>query len=202
MVDARDLKSLSHKEYGFESHRPHHHLAESALLRLCRGQQVGQHSANFGCLGAGNQKYRTGSHGKGRGRTVETRTEQRLLVAFTAALALATFGLVADSHWSSEKQLRAYVYLNPREAFHIDGQGMLQVYSIVGNSGLTPASNVQRFAGIEVLPPTDIPTQRTVREVGSTVIGPRSEIALIKNWAHGQVSADQAQQIRKGDLRV
>jgi hypothetical protein len=61
---------------------------------------------------------------------------------------------------------------------------------------------VQRFAGIEVLPPTDIPAQRTVREVGSTVIGPRSEIALIKNWAHGQVSADQAQQIRKGDLRV
>jgi hypothetical protein len=51
MVDARDLKSLSHKEYGFESHRPHHNLAESAFLRLCRGQQDGQHSANFGCLG-------------------------------------------------------------------------------------------------------------------------------------------------------
>ena len=26
MVDARDLKSLSRREYGFESHRPHQHL--------------------------------------------------------------------------------------------------------------------------------------------------------------------------------
>jgi hypothetical protein len=61
---------------------------------------------------------------------------------------------------------------------------------------------VQRFAGIEVLPPTDAITERTVREAGSTVIGPRSEIALIKNWAHGQLSTDQGQQIRTGDLRV
>ena len=53
---------------------------------------------------------------------MEIRTEQRLLVAFTAALALATFLLVGETHWSSEKQLRAYVYVNPREAFHIDGQ--------------------------------------------------------------------------------
>jgi|SRR5271165_7064152 len=100
---------------------------------------------------------------------METRTEQRLLVAGTWALALVTLYLALDAHWSSEKQLQAYVYVNPREAFHIDGQETLQVYSIVGNSGLTPATNVQRFAGI--LPPTDTLTQRTVREAGHAVTG-------------------------------
>ena len=37
---------------------------------------------------------------------METRTEQRLLVAGTWALALVTLYLALDAHWSSEKQLR------------------------------------------------------------------------------------------------
>jgi hypothetical protein len=125
-----------------------------------------------------------------------------LLALATFLLVLATYLLVRGADQSSQKELEAYVYVNPREAFHIDGQGTLQAYSVIGNSGLTPATNVQRSAGIEVLPPTGAITQPTLREAGKTVIGPRSEIALVKNWAHGQLSADQYQQIRRGDLRV
>ena len=47
MVDARDLKSLSQKEYGFESHRPHHDLANIGGLGISHGQHGGQHFANF-----------------------------------------------------------------------------------------------------------------------------------------------------------
>jgi len=89
------------------------------------------------------------------------------LVAVTALLALATFLLVLasfllvrGSDQFSEKELEAYVYVNPREAFHMDGQGTLQAYSVVGNSGLTPATNVQRSAGIEVLPPQKLSCNR------------------------------------------
>jgi hypothetical protein len=76
----------------------------------------------------------------------------RPLVAVTGLLVLATYLLVRGANQSSEKELEAYVYVNPREAFHIDGQGTLQVYSVIGNSGQIPAINVQRFADIEVLP--------------------------------------------------
>ena len=128
--------------------------------------------------------------------------ERWLLVVATWVLAIGTIWLVLDAKWSSQQQLRAYVYVNPREAFHIDGQGTLQVYSVIGNSGLTPATKVERFATLDVLPPTDFPAQRVEREAGITVLGPRSEIALVKNWARGQLTADQTQEIKEGTLRV
>ena len=130
--------------------------------------------------------------------------ERWLLVVGTWALAIATIYLALDTRWSSEKQLRAYVYVNPDELYHVDGKGVLQVYSKIGNSGQTPAVKVERFAQIEVLPPTENPpaTKSMLREIGVTVLGPRTEIVLIKNWSGGQLNPDQSRQIRNGDLRV
>jgi hypothetical protein len=80
------------------------------------------------------------------------------LVFGTWLLAVATIWLAWDAKWSSKEQLRAYLYVNPGELYHIDGKGVLQVYSNIGNSGQTPAENVERFAQIEVLPPTENPS--------------------------------------------
>jgi hypothetical protein len=122
----------------------------------------------------------------------------------TWILAAATIFLALDARWSSDRQIRAYLYVNPGELFHVDGKGALQAYSIIGNSGQTPAMKVERFAGIEVLQPTDNPTanQTMAREAGVTVLGPRTNITLLKNWAGGALTADQTEQVRKGDLRV
>jgi hypothetical protein len=127
----------------------------------------------------------------------------QVLAFVTVALAVIAFFALRDSQNTAQHQLRAYIYVNPQSAFHIDGQGTLQVYSIVGNSGQTPALNVERFLGLEVLPPIPSVTNKPMpREEGVTVLGPRNEITLVKNWSQGTLSADQFSQIRDGSLRV
>ena len=118
-------------------------------------------------------------------------------------LAIIAYCALRESQKTAQRQLRAYVYVNPQSAFHIDGQGALQVYSVVGNSGQTPALSVERFVGLEVLTPIQNVTNKLMlRENGVTVLGPRSEIALVKNWSQGELPADQFLQIRNGTLRV
>jgi hypothetical protein len=51
------------------------------------------------------------------------------LVFGTWLLAVATIWLAWDAKWSSKEQLRAYLYVNPGELYHIDGKGVLQVRS-------------------------------------------------------------------------
>lgn len=135
---------------------------------------------------------------------LKIRTADHWLVLGTWVLAIATIALALDARWSSDRQIRAYVYVNPDVLFHADGKGTLQVYTGIGNSGQTPAINVQRYAGLEVLPPTENPlaTQPLIREIGVTILGPRTEIFLIKNWAQGALKPNQSQKIHDGTLRV
>jgi hypothetical protein len=149
----------------------------------------------------------TGPHQQQLGpasRFIKNLTAGQWLAIGTWILAGATIFLALDARWSTDRQIRAYVYVDPSELFHVDGKGVLQAYSIIGNSGQTPATNVERFVGIEVLPPSENPlgTQPTFREVGVTVLGPRTGITLVKNWAQGQLNSEQSQQIRDGQLRV
>jgi energy-converting hydrogenase Eha subunit F len=77
----------------------------------------------------------------------------KILAIFTIALAIIAFLALREAQNTAQRQLRAYVYVNPQSAFHIDGQGTLQVYSVVGNSGQTPAL-IQRERHIEKLTPS------------------------------------------------
>jgi hypothetical protein len=126
-----------------------------------------------------------------------------VLTLVTIILAIIAFFALRESQNTAQRQLRAYVYVNPQSAFHIDGQGTLQVYSVIGNSGQTPALRVERFSGMQVLPSIQNVTDKMmIREDGVTVLGPRSEIALVKNWSGGELSTDQLSQIKQGALRV
>jgi hypothetical protein len=126
-----------------------------------------------------------------------TKSEHWIAIG-TWALVLATIYIVLSAEGVSHRQLSAYLYINPGPAFHIDGQGILQVYSQLGNSGQTPATNVERFVGMEVAEITNDITKigQSVREEGITILGPRSEVSIIKNWRGGAVSAEQFQKIR------
>jgi hypothetical protein len=131
-------------------------------------------------------------------------TPEQWLTLGTWVLVGATIFLALDASWTSDRQTRAYVYVNPGDLYHIDGKGALQVYSNIGNSGQTPAINVERFAGIEVLPSNENPlaTQPIAREPGVTVLGPRNQITLIKNWGAGALNSDQSEKIQSDDFKV
>jgi hypothetical protein len=140
------------------------------------------------------------------------------LIRWTAALAIFTFCLfiaatvnavflrkqINDARDAQVGDQRAYVYAEPYRAFHIDGYGgILQVYTIIGNSGRTSAKNVVRYARIDVLPPTPDPSSNghIDREEGSAVLSPQRTIPIIKNW-NRMVNPDEAQKIKSGSLKV
>jgi hypothetical protein len=127
------------------------------------------------------------------------------LAVATIALALATIWLVVDAKHASQRQLRAYVYINPGSAFHVGGKNTLQIYSVLGNSGQTPAINVERFVGLEVSPPKDNIASDSLmtREHGIAVLGPRGELMLVKNWkGNGRLNDEQTKSIRRSELMV
>jgi hypothetical protein len=70
----------------------------------------------------------------------------------TWILAFATIGLVLDTKYSSQRQLRAYVYASPYRAFNIDDRhNIAQIYTTIGSKGSTFAHNVERSTGINLL---------------------------------------------------
>jgi hypothetical protein len=127
----------------------------------------------------------------------------QLLAIGTIALAVIAYFALRESQDTARRQLRAYMYLNTGPAFHVDGQGVLQVYSTVGNSGQTVALKVERFVGLEILPTEDsISDQMMFREPGIGILGPRAELTIVKNWRSGALAPDQEPTIRASNLKI
>jgi hypothetical protein len=80
-------------------------------------------------------------------------TPNQWIALGTWVLAAGTIWLALDAKYSSERQLRAYVYATPFRAFNIDDrQNVAQAYTTIGSKGATFAHDVERSVGISLLP--------------------------------------------------
>lgn len=69
---------------------------------------------------------------------------------FTGLLALFAFVQVMDSRKSSERQLRAYLSVEPRKVANFYESGTVRVDLLVHNHGQTPAQNVRQNYCVEI----------------------------------------------------
>jgi hypothetical protein len=110
-----------------------------------------------------------------------------ILAFATMILAFATVGLVLDTKYSSQRQLRAYVYASPYRAFNIDDRhNIAQIYTTIGSKGSTFAHNVERSAGINLLAgpvPVRFSDLGPLKRIeGKLDIPPRGETFVIQNF--------------------
>jgi hypothetical protein len=140
-------------------------------------------------------------------RWLRKRNAEQVLAFSTCVLALATTGLWLDAKFSSERQLRAYVFAAPYRAFNIDNRGdAAQVYTIIGSKGSTFAHKVERSVGISLLPgpvPEKFENLGAVkREEGVLVLAPGAEGFVIQTFR--PLTADELKKLMtpNGDLRL
>jgi hypothetical protein len=73
-----------------------------------------------------------------------------LLAVFTAGLFVATYCLVRESQKSSERQMRAYIFIEKREIEFIDGVPRINL--VMRNEGKTPAHDVVVYGHASIAP--------------------------------------------------
>jgi hypothetical protein len=99
---------------------------------------------------------------------------------------------------------RPYAYAEPIALFHVQGVGVLQAYTSIGNSGSTFAIDAQRFIRIEVSDKHESITRtiRPDRVTGTVVLNPGGKQILVTNWSGGRLTAVQFEKVRSGTLFV
>jgi hypothetical protein len=103
---------------------------------------------------------------------------------------------------------RAFMYAAPGRVFHVTPGSDLQAYITVGNSGLTIAENVERWAGVRIMTPPGTDAVQDLkpmmsREEGVLVVSPRVLHNLIRQLPNRKALTKQdVDDIRSGKKRI
>lgn len=103
---------------------------------------------------------------------------------------------------------RAFMYAAPHRVFHVEPGPNLQAYIQIGNSGLTVAKNVERWAGVRVMTPPGMDAIKDlkpmmIRQEGLLVVSPRILHNVIRQLPnHKVLTSEDVRDIKSGQKRI